>query len=332
MTQAILEALNLVKKYDNLIVVDEVTFSISEREIFGLLGPEGAGKSTTISMLTGLFTPDSGSISIVGCDAVADIEKVKPFIGVVPQDLALYPDLTGRENLRFFGEIYGLNGARLNERVASALDIVGMTERANDRVRSYSTEMKRRINLAIGVIHNPRLLFLDDPIVDVEPQGHRGIIESLERLNREQGMSILYSSGNMKEVEQFCHRVAMIDHGKIIALDTSRNLVAMLGGGLIQIGLADFNEALRQQIVALSQVRAVSVAPQSPLGDEHTVQPAVVPTRQEIQIETRKANEALFQIIQLLNQLHVDILSLKTLEPNLENVFLYLTGKTLREE
>ncbi|RPJ48522.1 MAG: ATP-binding cassette domain-containing protein [Chloroflexi bacterium] len=331
MAQPILEARNLVKKYENLVAVDEVTFSIGEGEIFGLLGPNGAGKSTTISILTGLFPPDGGTISIVGCDAVSEVEKVKPFIGVVPQDLALYPDLTGRENLRFFGESYGLSGTRLNERSASVLDTVAMTERANDRVRSYSGGMRRRINLAVGLIHNPRLLFLDEPTVGVDPQSRNHIFESVGQLNREQGMSVLYTTHYMEEAERLCHRIAIIDHGKIIALDTPRNLVAMVGAGLIQVGLAQFDEGLRQQIVALSQVRAVSVAPLPGSTDGLPAQPGAASTRQVVQIETRNVNEALLQLIQLFNQLHLEILSLETLEPNLESVFLYLTGKSLRE-
>ncbi len=331
MAQPILEAQNLVKKYENLVAVDGITFSIGEGEIFGLLGPNGAGKSTTISMLTGLFPPDSGTITIVGCDAVAEAEKVKPFTGVVPQDLALYPALTGRENLRFFGEMYGLSGARLNERIAAVLDIVAMTERANDRVRSYSGGMKRRLNMAVGLVHNPRLVFLDEPTVGVDAQSRNHIFESVERLNREQGMSFLYTTHYMEEAERLCHRIAVMDHGKIIALDTPRNLISMLGGGLIRVGLAQFEEDLRQQVVALSQVRAVSVTPQPDSTDGSAVQPAAAAPRQVVQIEARKVNEALLQIIQLFNQLNVAILSLETLEPNLESVFLYLTGKSLRE-
>ncbi len=326
MAQPILEARNLIKKYGDLVAVDDVTFSIGQGEIFGLLGPNGAGKSTTISMLTGLFPPNSGAIQIVGFDAIADMEKVKQLIGVVPQDLALYPTLTGRENLRFFAEMYGLNGVRLNERIASILEMVSMTERANDRVQSYSGGMKRRINLAVGLMNNPRVLFLDEPTVGVDPQSRAHIFESVERLNREQGMSILYTTHYMEEAERLCHRIAIMDHGKIIALDTPRNLIAMLGDGIIQVGLRQADEGLRQQIVALSQVRSVSEIIQPPPGEDPAVQ---VP--QLLKIEARKVNEALLQVIQLFNQLHIEILSLETLQPNLESVFLYLTGKSLRE-
>ncbi len=325
MTQPILEALNLVKKYNDRTAVDDITFSIGEGEIFGLLGPNGAGKSTTISMLTGLFPPDSGRVQIVGFDVVTETEKVKNLIGLVPQDLALYPTLSGRENLRFFGEIYGLSGARLTEQIASALEIVGMTDRANDRVQSYSGGMKRRMNLAVGLIHHPRLLFLDEPTVGVDPQSRNPIFECVERLNREQGMSILYTTHYMEEAERLCHRIAIIDHGKIIALDTPRNLVALLGGGVIQVGLADCDDELCQQVGELSQVREVTLALQPPAEGNPG------PARQILKIEARNTNEALLQVIQLFNQRHIEILSLETLEPNLESLFLYLTGKSLRE-
>jgi ABC-2 type transport system ATP-binding protein len=323
MTQPILEVRDLVKTYGTLRAVDGISFSIEEGEVFGLLGPNGAGKSTTISMLTGLFAPDSGSIHIVGCDAVAEIEKIKYMIGVVPQDLALYPALSARENLRFFGEMYGLNGPRLRERVDTVLNYVSMTERANDLVRTYSGGMKRRINLAVGLINNPRVLFLDEPTVGVDPQSRNHIFENVERLNREQGVSVLYTTHYMEEAERLCHRVAIIDHGKIIAMDTPRNLIAMLGGGIIQIGVAQAGDALVQQIAGLSQVRSVTVVP--PVGEEDAVM------RQVIKIEAHKANEALLQVIQLFNQLDTEILSMETLEPNLETVFLHLTGKSLRQ-
>jgi ABC-2 type transport system ATP-binding protein len=323
MTQPILEVRDLVKTYGTLRAVDGISFSIQEGEIFGLLGPNGAGKSTTISMLTGLFPPDSGSIQIVGCDAVSEIEKIKHMIGVVPQDLALYPALSARENLRFFGEMYSLTGPRLRERVDTVLSYVSMTERANDLVRTYSGGMKRRINLAVGLINNPRVLFLDEPTVGVDPQSRNHIFESVERLNREHNVSILYTTHYMEEAERLCQRVAIIDHGKIIAMDTPRNLIAMLGGGIIQIGVEQADESLIQQIAGLSQVHSVTVIPTA--GEEGAA------TRQTLKIEAHKANEALLQVIQLFNQQDVEILSMETLEPNLETVFLHLTGKSLRQ-
>jgi ABC-2 type transport system ATP-binding protein len=323
MPQPILEAQRLVKKYGALAAVDDVSFSIEEGEVFGLLGPNGAGKSTTIAMLTGLFPPDSGSIRIIGCDAVAEAEKVKHLIGVVPQDLALYPTLSGTENLRFFGEMYGMGGRRLTERVNSVLSMVAMADRAKDQVHTYSGGMKRRLNLAVGLINNPRLLFMDEPTAGVDPQSRNHIFESVERLNREQGMSILYTTHYMEEAERLCQRVAIIDHGKIIALDTPRNLVSILGGGIIQMELAQASEGLAQQV---SDLGAVKTAVLLPVESEEGQ-----PLRQKLKIEAHQANEALLQVIQLLKQNNIEILSLETLEPNLESVFLHLTGKSLRQ-
>ena len=325
MTQSILEANNLVKKYGALTAVNDVSILIEEGEVFGLLGPNGAGKSTVISMLTGLFPPDAGSIRILGFDALLDVEKVKQFIGVVPQDLALYPLLSGRENLRFFGEMYGLSGSRLKERVERALDYVAMGERANDLVQTYSGGMKRRLNLAVGMINEPRILFLDEPTVGVDPQSRIHIFESVEQLNRDQHMTIFYTTHYMEEAERLCKRIAIMDHGKIIAQDTPRALVDSLSGGIIQIGLAQADETLCQKVTELSQVRSASfLSPDGSAGMDP-------PKRTILQVEVRQSNAALIEIIQLFNQLNVNILSIETLEPNLESLFLHLTGKSLRE-
>jgi ABC-2 type transport system ATP-binding protein len=323
MAQPILEARSLVKKYGALTAVNDISFSIEEGEVFGLLGPNGAGKSTVISMLTGLFQPDSGSIRILGCDAISEVEKVKHLIGVVPQDLALYPALSGRENLRFFGEMYGLSGKRLNERVDSVLETVVMTERANDPVRTYSGGMKRRVNLAVGLINRPRVLFLDEPTVGVDPQSRNHIFESVERLNRDEGMTILYTTHYMEEAERLCQRIAIIDHGQIIAMDTPRSLVSVLGGGIIQVGLPRADERVCQAVSELSQVRAANFPqqPEQPGEDGRAV----------LKVEAYQANEALLQIIQLFNQKNIEMISIETLEPNLESVFLHLTGKSLRQ-
>lgn len=327
MAQSILEASSLVKKYGTLTAVNEVTLSIEEGEVFGLLGPNGAGKSTMIAMLTGLFAPDAGSIHILGFDAVQDVEKVKQFIGVVPQDLALYPTLTGRENLRFFGEMYGLSGARLKERVDSVLDYVAMGERANDLVQTYSGGMKRRLNLAVGMINNPRILFLDEPTVGVDPQSRIHIFESVEQLNREQHMTILYTTHYMEEAERLCQRIAIMDHGKVIAQDTPRKLVDMLGGGIIQIGLAQADDAICQQVSALSEVRSASFLP----GAAEAESALAIAERATLKVEVLHPEAALIEIIQLFNRLNTNILSIETMEPNLESLFLHLTGKSLRD-
>ena len=283
-------------------------------------------------MLTCLFPPTEGSIRIYGHDVVKEANQVKRLIGIVPQDLALYPTLNARDNLNFYGQMFGLGGADLKQRVETVLQYVSMTDRANDAVKTYSGGMKRRINLAVGLIHSPRILFLDEPTVGVDPQSRNHIFESVERLNREQGMSILYTSHYMEEVERLCHRVAIVDRGQIIAQDTPKNLVAMLGGGIIHIGLLKADEDVRQAVEKLSEVKAASFRDQRP--NRRADEGAAVPQARKtiLKVEARQqANDALVQVIQLFNERNVPMLSVETLEPNLETVFLHLTGKSLRQ-
>ncbi len=327
----ILEADKLVKKYGENMAVKGISFTMQEGEVFGLLGPNGAGKSTVISMLTCLFPPTEGSIRIYGHDVIKEANQVKRLIGIVPQDLALYPTLNARENLTFYGQMFGLGGADLKQRVETVLQYVAMTERAKDAVKTYSGGMKRRINLAVGLIHSPRILFLDEPTVGVDPQSRNHIFESVERLNREQGMAILYTSHYMEEVERLCHRVAIVDRGQIIAQDTPKNLVAMLGGGIIHIGMLKPDESLLRAAEKLNEVKSAAfMAGVEPEADGGMAAP---PARKTIlKVEARQqANAALVQVIQLFNERNVPILSVETLEPNLETVFLHLTGKSLRQ-
>jgi len=325
MSDTILEANGLVKKFGDFVAVNDVSFKMEEGEVFGLLGPNGAGKSTTISMLTCLYPPNEGDMRIFGHDVVKEAGEVKKLIGVVPQDIALYPTLNARDNLGFFGEMYGLRGRDLKERVETVIDYVAMSERAKDAIKTYSGGMKRRINLAVGLVHSPKLLFLDEPTVGVDPQSRNHIFESVERLNKEQGMAILYTTHYMEEAERLCDRVGIIDRGKIIAMDTPKNLIGMLGGGLIQIGLEREDEELRKEVSALSEVRSADFATQVEAEDETA-------TKVVLKVEARThANAALVQLIQLFNKKDVQMLSLETLEPNLETVFLHLTGKSLRQ-
>ena len=325
MSNTILEATGLVKKFGDFVAVNDVSFTMEEGEVFGLLGPNGAGKSTTISMLTCLYPPNEGEMRIFGHDVVKDAKDVKKLIGVVPQDIALYPTLSARDNLSFFGEMYGLKGRDLKERVETVIDYVAMRERAKDAIKTYSGGMKRRINLAAGLVHSPKLLFLDEPTVGVDPQSRNHIFESVERLNKEQGMAILYTTHYMEEAERLCDRVGIIDRGKIVAMDTPKNLIGMLGGGLIQIGLEREDEELRKAVTGLSEVRSADFAPQAETEEG-------MHTKAMLKVEARThANAALVQLIQLFNKKDVQMLSLETLEPNLETVFLHLTGKSLRQ-
>jgi ABC-2 type transport system ATP-binding protein len=331
----ILEADNLVKKYGEFAAVDGVSFDVEEGEVFGLLGPNGAGKTTTISMLTGVLEPTSGTARIGGHDILQEAQTVKQISGLVPQDLALYPTLSARTNLEFFGRIYGLRGKELGDRVDDVLRVVALTDRANDPIEKYSGGMKRRINIAAGLVHQPRLLFLDEPTVGVDPQSRNHIFESVLQLNRDRGMSIIYTSHYMEEVELLCSRVAIVDQGRIIALDSIRNLIAMLGGGVIQLGLERIDDGMLAAIRALPSVndarRIEAPAPLVPGAGE--TMPAVgtgaEPTL--IKVEAKRSQDALVQVIGYLNDLGVAFTSVQIFEPNLESVFLHLTGKKLRE-
>jgi ABC-2 type transport system ATP-binding protein len=358
----ILEAENLVKKYGDATAVSGISFEVEEGEVFGLLGPNGAGKTTTISMLTGVLEPTSGTARIGGHDILAEPQAVKRMNGLVPQDLALYPTLSARTNLQFFGRIYGLRGKALRERVDDVLEIVALTDRADDPIEKYSGGMKRRVNIAAGLVHQPRLLFLDEPTVGVDPQSRNHIFESVQRLNRDRGMSIIYTSHYMEEVELLCNRVAIVDQGRIIALDTIRNLIAMLGGGVIQIGLLRCDDEMLAAIRALpAVVSAVLVAPPvaapapevtAPAGKrgraKEPATPAEPPPAEPppagpglaelppagpvlLKIEAKRSQDALVQVIGYLNDRDVAFTSIEIFEPNLESVFLHLTGKKLRE-
>ena len=328
----ILEVNNLVKKFGDFEAVKGLTFSVEEGEVFGLLGPNGAGKTTAISMLTGVLQPTSGTARIAGYDLVKELEEVKKINGLVPQDLALYPTLSARANLNFFGRIYGLGGKQLKYRVEDVLRIVALTERANQAVEKYSGGMKRRVNIAAGLVHEPRLLFLDEPTVGVDPQSRNQIFESVLQLNRERGMSIIYTSHYMEEVELLCNRAAIIDEGKIIALDTIKNLIAMLGGGVIQVGLTQINDQLLADLSALPGVKQASRAGMVAAPEPGDDQQAPAEVKSEIvKLECENSQRALVSLVTYISQQDLRITSLETLEPNLESVFLHLTGKKLRE-
>ena len=326
----ILEVNNLVKKFAERTAVNGVSFTVDEGEVFGLLGPNGAGKTTTISMLTGVLVPTSGTAKIGGFDILQDSLKVKNMIGLVPQDLALYPTLSARANLNFFGSIYGLKGKELKERVDDVLRIVALTDRANQVIEKYSGGMKRRVNIAAGLVHQPRLLFLDEPTVGVDPQSRNQIFESVLQLNRQRSMSIIYTSHYMEEVELLCNRVAIIDEGRIIAMDTIKNLVAMLGGGIIQIGLKQADDELISQLGKLPAVKNAFLVQAAQDGKEKTGEEPAVESKL-VKIEALNSQQAIVNVFGLLNERDIPITSLDILEPNLESVFLHLTGKKLRE-
>jgi ABC-2 type transport system ATP-binding protein len=314
MSQNIIEAKGLVKQYGNVEAVKSLSFAIRRGEIFGLLGPNGAGKTTTISMLCCLTEPTKGTALVAGHDIVRASKEVKRRIGLVPQDLALYPTLSARDNLDYFGRIYGLRGRGLRQRVDEVLEMVGLTERARSVVKTYSGGMKRRLNIAAGLLHQPEVLFLDEPTVGVDPQSRNAIFEHVEQL-KDDGMTVIYTTHYMEEAERLCDRVAIIDEGRFIALDTPRKLIADLGGGIIHLGIA--NGRMDEQL--LGRIRSLPAVKSAARCDG------------KVEVETVQPKQALIHLLELLNQTNTDITALEVLEPNLETVFLRLTGKQLRD-
>jgi ABC-2 type transport system ATP-binding protein len=320
MSDPILVVQDLHKSYGETHAVRGVSFEVERGEVFGLLGPNGAGKTTVISMITGLLKPTSGRITVDGLDLQTDPNAVKAKLGLVPQELALYPTLSARDNLDFFGGIYGLGGKELLERVEAMLAMVELTERADEAVETYSGGMKRRINIAAGLLHQPEVLFLDEPTVGVDPQSRNAIFEGVEELNRG-GMTVIYTTHYMEEAQRLCHRVAIIDEGQIISLDTPSALIRGLGGGILVLGLEDPEAGPDGGRVGMviDQVNELPAVKSTVRANGHW------------KIETHRFQEALMAILDITNQLDVRITSMEKWEPNLESVFLHLTGKRLRE-
>ncbi len=218
---------NLVKNYGDFCAVDDLSFSVGEREIFGLLGPNGAGKSTTMNVITSLCDFGKGSVTVDGMDIVKDKEKVRRFIGMVPQEIALYPFLNAEENVKFFASLYGLKGKELNSAAREALEFVGLSDRAKMKPKKMSGGMKRRLNIACGIAHHPKLIIMDEPTVGVDAQSREHILGSIKTL-RERGATVIYTSHYMNEVEDICDRIAIIDHGKFVACGTEQELISMV--------------------------------------------------------------------------------------------------------
>ena len=233
---AILDVKHLRKSFGAVIAVDDVSFELAAGQLVGLLGPNGAGKTTTVSIISGLLTPERGEVLIGGQKVAGDTDPVKRRIGLVPQDLALYEELSARDNLRFFGALYGLSGATLEKAIASAMELVGLIDRIKDRVATYSGGMKRRLNLAAGLLHDPDILLLDEPTVGVDPQSRNAIFDNLETL-RGRGKALIYTTHYMEEVERLADRIVVMDHGKVIAEDTLIGLQSRMAGPGVKVTL-----------------------------------------------------------------------------------------------
>jgi ABC-2 type transport system ATP-binding protein len=311
--QDVLVAQGLTRRFGDLVAVDGVSLAIAAGETVGLLGPNGAGKTTTISMISGLLEPDAGTVTVAGERMTSRSVAAKRHLGYVPQDLAIYPDLTGRENLAFFGRLYDIERGRLGARVDEVLEVVGLADRADDRADEYSGGMKRRLNIGIGLLHRPTLLVLDEPTVGVDPQSRNAILESVEHLAGE-GMGVLYTTHYMEEAERLCDRVAIIDEGRVMAEGTRRELVALVGG-VDRVTLqaqGDLDRAVR----ALAADAEVEVASTHDGGIELTV---------------ATASASLARLLAITSDHGVAVQRVSVEEPDLETVFLHLTGKALRD-
>jgi ABC-2 type transport system ATP-binding protein len=312
---AILEVQHLIKKYGDFAAVDDVSFTIEEGEIFSLLGPNGAGKTTTISVISCLLKPTGGDAIIGGHSIARESLQVREVIGVVPQDIALYNMLSARENLVFWGRMYGMGGAALKQRVDEVIEQIGLKDKANAKVETYSGGMKRRVNIGVGLLHKPRIIYMDEPTVGIDPQSRRSILDTVKDLNK-QGMTVLYTTHYMEEAQELSDRVGIIDHGKLIALGTQKELTRIVGEHdtlRFHIGEDGDAEKLAQALNSIPGVVKCSAA-------DH-----------EVVLVVPEAEEALAPAITHANEAGIRIHSVDIQEPNLETVFLQLTGRALRD-
>ena len=306
MGKSIVTATDLRKSFDSQIAVDGLSFEIGQGETFGLLGPNGAGKTTTISMLVGLLKPDSGTVSVGDLNGTNGVfgdpskPAVRKLIGVAPQTLSLYDTLSAKENLEFFGQLYGMSGTRLNDRVKWALEFAELTDRQKDRIGTFSGGMKRRMNIAVALIHKPEILLLDEPTVGVDPQSRNHIFESIQRLQKE-GMTILYTTHYMEEAQRLCDRVAIVDHGKLLALDSVERLIQSHGGRSVVTGELNHRPE-RLELPGIMEGNSMRFESERPLE----------------------------QVAELTGQ-GVQFQTLSIAQPDLESVFLSLTGRSLRD-
>jgi ABC-2 type transport system ATP-binding protein len=309
----LIETEELRKEFGELLAVDGVTFTARGGEIFGLLGPNGAGKTTTISCISGLLTPTAGRVRVMGHDVVHDGRAARSSLGVVPQEIALYDDLNAAQNLEYWGGAQGLRGAALKTATDRALELTGLTDRAKDAVKNFSGGMKRRLNFACGIVHEPKVLLLDEPTVGVDPQSRVRLLD-LVREQAKAGTCVLYTTHYMEEAETLCDRLAIIDHGKIIASGTLSELRALMGErDLLRLSGAFEPEKVREAVRAL--------------GDVEVVQAEVA----LVTLSLRGASQRLPALFAALGSAGSEIRDTTLSQPSLESLFIKLTGKELRE-
>ncbi len=314
----LLEVSHLRKTFNgNVVAVDDLSFHVDEGEIFGLVGPNGAGKTTTMTMLAGLLKPDSGSIRIQGQPFDPGQYEHRAILGMVPQNLAIYPDLTAIENLRFFGGLYGLGGTRLKQRVDAVLELTGLTERADSLVKTFSGGMMRRLNFGVALIHEPRLVILDEPTVGVDPQSRSHLLDAVQQLSHD-GVSVLYASHYMEEVEAICPRVGILDDGRLMECGTLPELLSSVNREL-RLCVSPPSPTLIARLHGLAQVQ------RSP-NDE-----LIVTLTLDGHVERAPLDEQLRRVMDLLRSCGTKLRSIESEEHNLERLFLKLTGNRLRD-
>jgi ABC-2 type transport system ATP-binding protein len=311
MSVPVLEVIDLHKRYGSLVALDRISFRVEAGEMFGLLGPNGAGKTTLLSIVSSLLAATSGEVRILGQTLTPNDLGIRHKVGIVPQDLAIYGDLTARENLLFFGELYGMGGTDLRDRVKDVLESVGLSDRADSRVSTYSGGMKRRLNLGAALVHRPQLLLLDEPTTGVDPQSRNHIFEEVRRRNAA-GLTVVYTSHYMEEVEALCTRIGIIDQGRLAAIDTLPGLLQRIEGS-IRFRVRGWTPALGERLGELPGTR---------LGESNG---------DGVELSCRDVEGTLLQLLATLKELDVDLTGLTTETPNLERVFLHLTGRTLRD-
>lgn len=311
-----LKVQNLVKNYGDFCAVDDLSFSVDEGEIFGLLGPNGAGKSTTMNVITSLCDFGKGHVTVGGADIVREKEKVRRIIGMVPQEIALYPFLNAEENVRFFASLYGLKGRELNEAAREALEFVGLSDRAKMKPKKMSGGMKRRLNIACGIAHRPKLIIMDEPTVGVDAQSREHILGSIKTL-RERGATVIYTSHYMNEVEDICDRIAIIDRGKFVACGTEQELISTVSDSKVLKITTDIRSDLsvNELIAKLSKLPDVKKARIE---------------EDQIILETNASCKDFTLYLEHIKKCGLLICGITSESMNLEDVFIALTGRELR--
>ncbi len=303
---------NLSKKFNDLLAVDHISFQVRPGEIFGFLGPNGAGKTTTINCICGLLKPDTGSIRIDNEEITSSGTKIRKKLGVVPQEVALYEELNAIENMRFWGGLYGLKGKQLKERIDTLIDLAGLKERVKDKVKTYSSGMKRRLNMAAGMIHQPKLLLLDEPTVGIDPQARHQMLDTVRGIAKG-GTTILYTTHYLDEAEALCDRLAIIDHGRILASGTEEEIKQIVGENRLLKVIGTFKHEVAEKLPA--QIKDLSLI---------SIQEKEVVYSLPVKYGTGEFLEKL-----ITSGFEIDHLSIK--EPSLDSVFIKLTGRELRD-